>query len=151
MVKGMTEPAGDRANALSQRVLRVRTQLEESMRHLAGSMARLQASRQAIQDSRSDRKMLHDSAYARLEARLATMPAIEQAKGVVIAQTGCDPDEAFELLRKASQRGNVPVRELALAVVARAMSGDPGLFGGPGSRGDDRQRPASLPPLRPRT
>lgn len=142
MVRGMTEPADDRADALSQRVLRVQTQLEESMRHLAGSMARLQASRQAIQSGRSDREVLHDSAYARLEARLATMPAIEQAKGVVIAQTGCDPEEAFELLRKASQRGNVPVRELALAVVAQAMSGDPGLFGGPGRRGEDRHRPS---------
>ena len=104
MVRGMTEPADDRADALSQRVLRVQTQLEESIRDLAGSMARLQASRQAIQSGRSDREVLHDSAYARLEARLATMPAIEQAKGVVIAQTGCDPEEAFELLRKASQR-----------------------------------------------
>jgi len=142
MVRGMTEPAGDRANALSQRVLRVQTQLEESVRHLAGSMARLQASRQAIQAGRPDREVLHDSAYARLEARLASMPAIEQAKGIVMAQTGCGPEEAFGLLRKASQRGNIPVRELALAVVARAQEGDPGLFGGPGRRGDDRQRPS---------
>jgi len=138
----MTEPAGDRANALSQRVLRVQTQLEESVRHLAGSMARLQASRQAIQAGRPDREVLHDSAYARLEARLASMPAIEQAKGIVMAQTGCGPEEAFGLLRKASQRGNIPVRELALAVVARAQEGDPGLFGGPGRGGEDRQRPS---------
>jgi ANTAR domain-containing protein len=142
MVRGMTEPAGDRANALSQRVLRVQTQLEESVRHLAGSMARLQASRQAIQAGRPDREVLHDSAYARLEARLASMPAIEQAKGIVMAQTGCGPEEAFGLLRKASQRGNIPVRELALAVVARAQEGDPGLFGGPGRGGEDRQRPS---------
>src|SRR5689334_17437507 len=143
MVGAMTEPADDdRADALSQRVLRVQTQLEESMRHLTDSMARLQASRQAIRASRSDREKLHDSAYARLEARLASMPAIEQAKGIVMAQTGCGPEEAFELLRKASQRGNVPVRELAQAVVARAQEGDPGLFGGPGRGGEDRQRPS---------
>ena len=29
---------------------------------------------------------------------------IEQAKGILIAQTGCEPDEAFDMLRQASQR-----------------------------------------------
>ena len=124
----MTEPEGDRAIALSQRVLRAQARLEESMRDLRESMARLQGTRQAIRTSRSQREMLHDSAYARLEARLASLPAIEQAKGIIMAQTGCSPDEAFDLLRKASQRGNIPVRELSLAVVARAGDGGPGLF-----------------------
>ena len=41
------------------------------------------------------------------------MPVIEQAKGVLMAQHGCGPDEAFDLLRRASQRFNVPVRVLA--------------------------------------
>jgi AmiR/NasT family two-component response regulator len=126
----MAEPDGDRAVDLSQRVLRVQAQLEESMRHMADSMARLQATLQMIQAGRSQRAMLHDSAYARLQARLATLPAIEQAKGVIMAQTGCGPEEAFDLLRRASQRGNIPVRELALAVVTRAGDGGPGLFGG---------------------
>jgi hypothetical protein len=133
--EGMTEPDGDRASALSERVLRVQARLEESMRHMADSMARLQVTRQAIQTSRSQREALHDSAYARLQARLATLPAIEQAKGVIMAQTGCSPEEAFDLLRRASQRGNIPVRELALAVVARAGDGGPGLFGDQDRRG----------------
>jgi len=123
MVRGMAERADDRADALSQRVLRVRARLEESMQDLADSMARLQATRQATQAGRSQREMLHDSAYARLQARLATQPVIEQAKGIIMAQTRCRPEEAFDLLRKASQRGNVPVRELAQAVVARAGDG----------------------------
>jgi GAF domain-containing protein len=38
---------------------------------------------------------------------------IEQAKGILMAQHGCGPDEAFDLLRRASQRFNVPVRVLA--------------------------------------
>ena len=46
-------------------------------------------------------------------AQLDTMPVIEQAKGVLMAQHGCGPDEAFDLLRRASQRFNVPVRVLA--------------------------------------
>jgi hypothetical protein len=41
------------------------------------------------------------------------MPVIEQAKGILMAQQGCGPDEAFDLLRRASQRFNVPVRVLA--------------------------------------
>lgn len=81
IVRGMTERAGDRATALSQRVLRAQARLEELMQVLAGSMARLQATRQEIQAGRSQRAVLHDSAYARLEARLASLPVIEQAKG----------------------------------------------------------------------
>jgi len=41
------------------------------------------------------------------------MPVIEQAKRILMAQHGCGPDEAFDLLRRASQRFNVPVRVLA--------------------------------------
>jgi AmiR/NasT family two-component response regulator len=108
--EGMAEPDGDRASALSERVLRVQARLEESMRHMADSMARLQA-------------------------QLATLPAIEQAKGVIMAQAGCSPEEAFDLLRRASQRSNIPVRELALAIVARAGDGGPGLFDGQDGRG----------------
>lgn len=136
----MTEPAGDRAVDLSQRVLRVQARLEESLQVLAGSMARLEATRQEIRAGQSQRAVLHDSAYARLKAQLASLPVIEQAKGIVMAQTGCSPDEAFDLLRKASQRGNIPVRELAAAVVARAGDIGQGLFGGEGRRGEDQSR-----------
>jgi len=138
MVWGMTEPADDRAAALSQRVQRAQARLEESLQDLAGSVARLQATRQEIRTSRSQRDVLHDSAYARLEARLASLPVIEQAKGIIMAQTGCPADEAFEVLRKASHQGNIPVRELAVAVVARAGDGGPGLFGGRARPGQDR-------------
>jgi hypothetical protein len=58
-------------------------------------------------------------------ARLESQPVIEQAKGVLIAQTGCGPDEAFKMLRSASQRMNVRVRDLAADIVARASSAAP--------------------------
>src|SRR5215813_11382841 len=45
------------------------------------------------------------------------MPVIEQAKGMLMAQQRCGPDEAFDLLRRASQRFNVPVRVLAARLV----------------------------------
>jgi AmiR/NasT family two-component response regulator len=63
------------------------------------------------------RELLTESSYARLYARSATMPVIEQAKGVLMAQQGCDADQAFELLRRASQRSNVPIRVLAERIV----------------------------------
>jgi hypothetical protein len=46
-----------------------------------------------------------------------TMPVIEQAKSILMAQQRCGPDEAFDLLRRASQRFNVPVRVLAARLV----------------------------------
>jgi hypothetical protein len=62
--------------------------------------------------------LLRRSPYARLVARLETLPTIEQAKGILMAQHRCGPDEAFDTLRKASQRCNVPIRELAARLVA---------------------------------
>jgi AmiR/NasT family two-component response regulator len=55
-----------------------------------------------------------------LVARLQTMPVIEQAKGIIMAKSGCGDAEAFDLLRRASQCSNVPVRELAAQLVARS-------------------------------
>jgi anti-anti-sigma regulatory factor len=66
------------------------------------------------------RELLQRSPYARLEARLQTMPVIEQAKGIIMAQSACSDAEAFDMLRRASQRSNVPVRELAVQLVAKS-------------------------------
>jgi ANTAR domain len=64
------------------------------------------------------------SVYARLEARLDTLPVIEQAKGIVMAREGCGPEEAFNLLRRASRRANLKVHVLAAFLVEQA-SGNP--------------------------
>jgi AmiR/NasT family two-component response regulator len=65
---------------------------------------------------------LGDTAFARLQARMSTMPVIEQAKGIVMAQQGCGPEEAFELLRRASQRTNVKLHMLAEQLVEQVAS-----------------------------
>jgi hypothetical protein len=65
---------------------------------------------------------LRYSAYARLQARLATMPVIEQAKGIIMAQCGWPEDQAFDALRRASQRENIKVRDLAAQIVAKTVS-----------------------------
>ena len=50
------------------------------------------------------------------------MPVIEQAKGIVMAQQGCGPEEAFELLRRVSQRTNVKVHVLAEQIVKQVST-----------------------------
>ena len=84
--------------------------------------ARLQARRQ---ESCTDQGRLRCSAYARLQARLASMPVIEQAKGILMAQYGWREDRAFEALRRVSQRENIKVRDLAASIVARATRSAP--------------------------
>ena len=46
---------------------------------------------------------------------------IEQAKGVIAASTGLPPDEAFEVLRKASMQINTKLHDVAGWVVAAAV------------------------------
>lgn len=55
-----------------------------------------------------------------LEAALKSRGVIDQAKGILVAENHCTPDEAFEILRKASQNRNTKVRDLAAQIVARA-------------------------------
>jgi hypothetical protein len=62
---------------------------------------------------------LRHSASARLQARLESMPVIEQAKGIIMAQFGWPEDQAFDALRRASQRDNIKVRDLAAQIVAQ--------------------------------
>ena len=59
------------------------------------------------------KELLGCSERARLWAQMETRPVIEQAKGTLMTQYGCGPETAFDLLRRASQRSNVPVRDLA--------------------------------------
>lgn len=65
-----------------------------------------------------DADPLRYSAQARLQARLKSMPVIEQAKGIIMAQFGWPEDQAFDALRRASQRENVKLRDLAAKIVA---------------------------------
>lgn len=46
---------------------------------------------------------------------------IEQAKGIVAARTGLPPEDAFELLRKASMQVNTKLHDVAGWVVAAAV------------------------------
>jgi len=78
---------------------------------------------------------LRRSAYARMQARLASMPVIEQAKGVIMAKYGWPEDQAFDALRRVSQRENIKVRDLAARIVAQTAT--------PGNGSQARHRPDS--------
>jgi AmiR/NasT family two-component response regulator len=49
---------------------------------------------------------------------------IEQAKGILIGQRRCTPQEAFDILVRLSQDTNRKLRDVAEALVAQAMTGD---------------------------
>lgn len=55
-----------------------------------------------------------------LESALHSRAIIDQAKGVIIAENHCTADEAFEILRRASQNRNLKLRELAVQIVTSA-------------------------------
>ena len=57
-----------------------------------------------------------DLAHQMQEA-MASRSVIDMAKGILMAQNGCSPDEAFTMLSHASQRSNRKLRDLARAIV----------------------------------
>jgi GAF domain-containing protein len=61
-----------------------------------------------------------EKARVSLERALETRGIIERAKGILMARTGSDADQAFESLRRASQRTNRKVFDLAQDIVASA-------------------------------
>jgi len=112
-------PAGMDADRLEAVLLESRALRRIS----AEARARARATQERISRAQPQRKILHESAFARLQARLGTMPVVEQAKGIVMAQRGCGPEEAFGLLRRVSQRTGVAVHVLAAQIVEHAAAG----------------------------
>ncbi|MEU8165174.1 GAF and ANTAR domain-containing protein [Micromonospora sp. NPDC049004] len=65
---------------------------------------------------------LYDSAATlaeQLREAMRSRAVIEQAKGIIMGERRCTPDEAFALLSKISQDTNRKVRDVAEALVAR--------------------------------
>jgi len=79
---------------------------------LAAAAAAVLANASAYWEARNLSEQLSEAMKSRAE--------IEQAKGMLMAQTpGITADEAFDLLRRASQRENVKLREIARRIVDR--------------------------------
>ena len=65
----------------------------------------------------------HRDLAQQMRQALDSRAVIEQAKGVVIARTGCGPDAAFQALVARSQQENRKLRDVAAALVAGAQAG----------------------------
>lgn len=55
-----------------------------------------------------------------LERAMESRGVIERAKGVLMAHQGCDAEEAFDILRRASQRENVKLHQIAVRLMDSA-------------------------------
>ena len=117
---------GDSPRDHMARLHAARREFDAQAKRFEQARARLEATVEAIQKDLSRPEILHDSAFARLLARLDSMPVVEQAKGILMAQNRCGPDEAFDLLRRASQRANVKVSVLAARMVEQVAAPEPG-------------------------
>jgi hypothetical protein len=107
------------------RLAAARLEFDTQIRRFEQAKARLQATIEQARGGRPQREIMRDSAFARLQARLESMPVIEQAKGILMPQQQCGPDEAFDLLRRASQRANVKVSVLAAHIVEQVATPGP--------------------------
>ena len=56
---------------------------------------------------------------SQLQEALASRSTIDQALGVLMAQNRCSRDEAFGILRRASQHRNIKLRDVAAAIIYR--------------------------------
>jgi hypothetical protein len=109
---------GDSKLVDTGRLEAVRLESEALVRRCEQAAARTRAVRDQIRRCRSQREILRNSPFA----GRGCIPVIEQAKGIVMAQHGCGPEEAFDLLRRASQRADVRVHVLAAQVVEHFAS-----------------------------
>ena len=63
--------------------------------------------------------MVIDTRATHLNQALESRGTIEQAKGILMATSDVTADEAFDMLRAASQRENVKLRDVAKRIVER--------------------------------
>ena len=116
---------GSPLNEATSRMNAARSEFDAQVRRFEDVRARLQATFDQVRNGRPQRVVPHESAFARVQAKLETLPVIEQAKGILIAQYRRRPEEAFDLLRRASQRANVKVNVLAAQMVEQIASPEP--------------------------
>jgi len=59
-----------------------------------------------------------------LNQALQSRSVIDQARGILIARTGCSADEAIAALKDRSQRENRKLRDIATEIVNDAIDSD---------------------------
>jgi GAF domain-containing protein len=71
---------------------------------------------------------IHDrtvTLVTQLNEALSSRSVIDQARGILIARTGCSADDAIEVLKQRSQRENRKLRDIAADMVADASGQSP--------------------------
>ena len=114
----------DQAWAARSRAAHVR--MHAALARIALDRARLVLALEVLNRSHGYAEVGQEEAIGRLRAQLESVPVVEQAKGIVMAKSGCSAPEAFDVLRQASQLRNVKVRHLAEEVVAATHDGSTG-------------------------
>ena len=115
------EAARTQSQALAGRLQATQHKASENWQLIRAAWNRAEQIRVRWLADHSDPDRLRYSAHARLQARMASMPVIEQAKGIIMARHGWSEEQAFDALRRASRRENVKVRDLAASIVARTV------------------------------
>lgn len=72
---------------------------------------------------------IDDADATDLRRKLASMPVIEQAKGLMMGLFGCDADTAYVVLRRWSQDRNIKIRDLCTTLTVAAARPHPNPFG----------------------
>jgi hypothetical protein len=117
---------------LAERLRAVKQDTAVTMQLIRNALDRAEQVHELWLTSHPNGDRLRYSAHARLQARLKSMPVIEQAKGIIMAQYGWPEDQAFDALRRVSQQQNIKLRDLAAEIVARtARSASDGVQPGP--------------------
>ena len=128
---GQAHAARRQSQVLARQLQASHRKASENWQLIQAAWDRTEQIRARRQSACADPDWLRYSAYVRLQARLATMPVIKQAKGILMARHGWPEDQAFDALRRASQQENIKVRDLAASIVARtARPTAPGRLGG---------------------
>jgi ANTAR domain len=110
----------NQARSARSRAARERRRAEYAQQHAATLVQQSATLLLAAEQTRlhvTRKELLGRSECSRSWARMETRPMIEQAKRILMAQCECGPEAAFDMLRRASQRSNVPVRKLAARIV----------------------------------
>ncbi len=71
---------------------------------------------------REERLHLLQEEVEQLRQAIASRPVIDQARGILMATYGCTSDEAWHILREASQLSNTKLRAVAESLTACAAA-----------------------------
>ncbi|MEU0003461.1 ANTAR domain-containing protein [Streptomyces sp. NPDC006314] len=79
----------------------------------------------AVAQERAEQLEMLRLEIEQLRHAIDSRPVIDQARGILMAAHACTPDQAWDILREASQRTNTKLRQVAAAVTASAVPDGP--------------------------